>query len=336
MLQCVKSGAPLKMEHRPDHEWTGLRFRPSEYLLKSDACDAVYPITEDGIPVIWTDQLRDILNNDTDDISPLSANMDVYDAVSDDYMNHWRMDDKNALRLQTATKRLLKDRVEKDTQDKPLLHLDFGCGPGHVLNWLSKFGFQSVGLDVSLSNLRNTRDKTGAFVVLASASEMPFRSEVFDLVTESSVLHHIEDWRSVLKEAMRITHQDGGIVIDTEPSHAAKDWSKVAVLLFESRWYPYKLMSYFMKSKFWFRDLKVAKLTFEQAEIHNRAGTGFKLEEIKALFDEAGFSSDIVSCPDENLEPKAGLTLQEKVLHTLSFHNPLNPKYGWFTLLAHK
>lgn len=336
LLQCVKCAQPLTREHRPDHEWTGLRFKTSEYLLRCSGCGVMFPFTEDGIPVIWTDQLREVLNDEITDITPLSANMDVYDSVSGDYMKYWRINSHNARRLQSAARKMLGQAAADAPADSPPLHLDFGCGPGHVLNWLREFGFRSVGLDVSLSNLRNTRDKTGAFVVLASATDMPFKPNTFHLVTESSALHHIDDWQSVLRETIRITRPEGGIVIDTEPSREAKDWSLLATWLFRSRWYPYKVMSYFMKSKFWFRDLKMARLTFQQAEIHNRPGTGLAVDEIEALFDEAGFDTDVVRCPDTNVEPKGRLAIQEMILHALSLHNPFNRKYGWFTLLAKK
>ena len=171
--------------------------------------------------------------------------------------------------------------------------MDYGCGPGHVLDWLKPFGFQQIGLDVSLANLRNTRKSTGCSVICGDACNMPFANETFNLVTESSVLHHILDWNSALTESCRICREPGGIIVDSEPSHMQMAWSTLAVMVFNARFPFYKVLSYFSKDKYLFRNTEKAKLNL-QAEIHHQPGTGFPLDVLKSTIENSGFKINII------------------------------------------
>ncbi len=331
LLRCVRCFAGLHSIARESRTWDELKEPLHEMCLACSGCSTVYPVSADGIPLIWTEALqRCFQSSDTD--SPLSANMSVYDDVSDDYAAHWRQDTRNSGRMKSAVSAALEQR----DSSTPLRHIDVGCGPGHVLHWTEDLKADRFALDVSLSNLRNTLRGTGAFVVLGSADCIPFKDGVFDLVTQSSVLHHIERWEQAVTEMARICTAGGGLVIDCEPSRESKDWSRLATFVFQSRWYPYKLMSFFSARKFWFRDIERARLTFEQAEIHNRPNTGLPVDRIETLLRDAGFSVRVVRGPDERLEPKGRLSWQEMILHSLSGHSPFNSRYGWFTLVGSK
>jgi SAM-dependent methyltransferase len=264
--------------------------------------------------------------------SNLAANIEIYDAHSDNYCAHTRQDPQIAQRIRHAVIRLLNDE-SCGRVSSAKYHLDFGCGPGHVLEWLSDLNFLQVGLDVSLRNLRNVRRNTKALVVCGDAANMPFADKTFHLVTESSALHHIEDWTSVVLESCRVCSQYGGILLDSEPTKEQKAWGPLARAVFEARFPVYKVLSYAFKSKYMFRNIEQAKLNM-LAEVHNRPGTGFLLEELHNLFDQAGFEADIIVSPTPNLESKANPNWQYVVLNLLSGRNPWNPKYGSFTALA--
>lgn len=94
------------------------------------------------------------------------------------------------------------------------------------------------------------------------------------------------------------------------------------------------LLSFVTRRKFWFRNVKTARMTFERAEIHNRPNTGLPVEEMASLLEAHGLQVDIVRSPDERLEPKGWMSWQEMILHAASGHNPFSAKYGWFTLVA--
>ena len=162
---------------------------------------------------------------------------------------------------------------------------------------------------------------------------MPFAEESIDIVTESSVLHHIVNWKNAITESIRICKKFGGIVIDSEPSRDQLAWSPLAIMVFNARFPIYKALSYFMRDKYIFRNTDQAKLNL-MAEIHRQPGTGFPLDEIEALFTKAGFNVDIVLSPTTELDSKGSPGWKSIVLNVLSVRNPWNPKYGDFTAVA--
>ncbi len=316
--------------------------------LLCSSCNAAYPITEDHIPIMWDETLRrtytDADSSDTEaqfrtSRSTLDANLAIYDSISDSY-NLWsRRSLQNAARIRNAANRILAVRrgasasSEAGDERTRLFHLDFGCGPGHVIGWLKDFGFLQIGIDVSLRNLRNARAQTGCLVVCGNACNMPFADASMDIITESSVLHHILDWRGAIAESIRICKHVGGIVVDSEPSKEEMAWSPLAVSVFKARFPIYKALSYFRRDKYIFRNTNQAKLNL-QAEVHHQPGTGFPLDELEALFSNAGFDADIILSPTPELASRSRPNWKFIVLNILSARNPWNPHYGAFTAVA--
>jgi ubiquinone/menaquinone biosynthesis C-methylase UbiE/uncharacterized protein YbaR (Trm112 family) len=335
LLRCVGCGQSLREAASAPGEWPRLAGEIGHSCLECSQCRERYPITTDGIPIIWTRELRQCVLDEVASNTALSANIAVYNHVSDDYARYWRKDSHFARRMREAARQSLG----LDDSARPgheIRHLDIGCGPGHVLHWLCDLPSKQYALDVSLANLRNARASSRAFAVLGSADCLPFRDGAFDLVTESSVLHHIEKWDSAVREFARVCAADGGLVIDWEPSRESKEWSRLAIALFELRWYPYMLLSHFSSRKFWFRDPQTAKLTFEAAEIHNKANTGLPVDRLLELLEGEKMKARAIRSPDEHLAPKARMPWQEMLLHLLSGHNPLSARYGWFSVVGRR
>jgi ubiquinone/menaquinone biosynthesis C-methylase UbiE len=188
-------------------------------------------------------------------------------------------------------------------------------------------------MDVSLVNLRNARKATGALVLCGDAARMPFQDHVFDLVTEASVLHHILDWQSVVAESCRVCKPDGGVLLDAEPSREMVAFSKLAVFFFNLRFPVYKLLSYIWKDKYIFRDTEQAKLNL-LAEIHHQPGTGFPLEVLHRIFENAGFNLYLYHSPGADLDTNRPPKIKNILLNLLSLRNPWNPKLGSFTALG--
>jgi len=308
-----------------------LPFALADTHLDCPGCGEKYPITYDHIPVLWTPALREQLSAKPNTHSNIGANIQVYNAISDDYQNYTRKLPANARRIQDAAERMLKFQTGRFST--PRFHLDFGCGPGHVIGWLQDQDLISIGLDVSFSNLRNTRQNTGALVVCGDATNMPFVDGIFDIVTEASVLHHIQDWQSVVREACRVCRPNGSILLDAEPSREMVAFSKLAVAVFNLRFPVYKLLSYVWKEKYIFRDTEQAKLNL-LAEVHHQPGTGFPLDTLEALFQEAGYPLHLFFSPGADLEATARPKLKNILLNLLSFRNPFNPRYGSFTAIG--
>jgi ubiquinone/menaquinone biosynthesis C-methylase UbiE len=106
------------------------------------------------------------------------------------------------LRLVT-TLRMLGPRKNGET-----MVLDVGCGDGTLMSHL---GGKCVGVDVSTSALESARAKTGAEVVMASASTLPFRDESFDLVICTEVLEHLDEMEAAIGQLASVAKRDGTV-----------------------------------------------------------------------------------------------------------------------------
>lgn len=306
------------------------RFAVADRHLACDGCGAGYPLTSDLIPVVWSPGLRDWMIGQASAASTnVGANVEIYDIISSDYEKYTRQNAEIGRRITAAVRRATSGGA------RGALHLDFGCGPGHVIDWLRGEGLTSIGLDVSLENLRNVRRATGALVVCGDATAMPFKDGVFGVVTESSALHHIEDWRAAVREACRVAGPRGGVVIDSEPSREHMAWSRLATALFEARFPVYKALSYVLRDKYMFRDIEQAKRNLE-AEIHHQPGTGFPVDELEATFAGAGFEVETVRSPTDDLRSVGRPSWKGIVLQALSLRNPWDPTLGLFTTIARR
>jgi len=106
--------------------------------------------------------------------------------------------------------------------------LDLGCGEGrHVISAYIEADVQSVGVDLSLQDLRTTREKFADFdepdnsaksfaLSSANALELPFADNTFDKVICSEVLEHIPDYRGALREIERVL-KPGGLFCASVP-----------------------------------------------------------------------------------------------------------------------
>jgi ubiquinone/menaquinone biosynthesis C-methylase UbiE len=106
--------------------------------------------------------------------------------------------------------------------------LDLGCGEGrHVISAYVAAQVHSVGVDLSLEDLRTTRDKFAEFeepadaarcfsLASASALALPFADDSFDKIICSEVLEHIPDYRAALREIERVL-KPGGLFCASVP-----------------------------------------------------------------------------------------------------------------------
>lgn len=334
-LRCPHCSADRQIEIKKGTYPVEIPFATADNYLVCSVCKTAYPITEDFIPILWDAEVRALFLNNDLPVTNLSANKTIYDSISEDYQHFTRQNQEIAQRLQNAARSVL-DAIRKvsgtEVAKRTLTQLDFGCGPGHVLCWLKEFGFQQIGLDVSLQNLRNARKNTGSLVICGNACNMPIASGSVELVTESSVLHHIQDWKTALKETARICARPGAVILDSEPSRDQMAWSKLAVAVFNARFPVYKILSRVWQSKYVYRNLERAKLNLK-AEIHHQPGTGFPLDELSALYREQGMQTNVILSPMPDLTSKAHPKLKNIILNALSLHNPWKARYGEFTAI---
>jgi SAM-dependent methyltransferase len=125
---------------------------------------------------------------------------------------------------------LLSERGLADLQSRSILEI--GCGIGLWLRDLVKWGAQPknvTGIDLLWDRVSRARRlcPAGVGIQCASAAELPFASEKFDLVLQSTVFTSILDQdlkRRVAAEMMRVV-KPGGVIIWYD-YHVDNPWNK--------------------------------------------------------------------------------------------------------------
>ncbi len=100
--------------------------------------------------------------------------------------------------------------------------IDFGCGAGNLTKHLSSLGVEVTACDISQGFLDLITSRTYEAKVETlklngkDISNIP--DESIDMVATYSVLHHVPDYLSILKEFHRVLKKGGIIYIDHESS----------------------------------------------------------------------------------------------------------------------
>lgn len=100
--------------------------------------------------------------------------------------------------------------------------LDIGCGNARDLTELASVNRYVVGVDISKGMLRDGQRKVREIgledrvdLVLASATNLPFKSNSFQAGICSEVIEHIPDYGKAIDEAARVLEEKGVIVFST-------------------------------------------------------------------------------------------------------------------------
>jgi ubiquinone/menaquinone biosynthesis C-methylase UbiE len=97
--------------------------------------------------------------------------------------------------------------------------LDVGCGwEAKFLKSVEPYISSGVGVDFKAQNLESAKLKT---ISTTLDNKLPFEDNSFDVVSLMAVLEHLEKPLDILQEIRRVL-RDGGILIGTVPSKAAK------------------------------------------------------------------------------------------------------------------
>ena len=85
--------------------------------------------------------------------------------------------------------------------------LDIGIGGGRYTMYLTNNGIETVGIDTAINQLKYASERVDAKFIWASATDLPFKKDSFDLVICIELLHHFED--EVLEKVLEeIEEQD--------------------------------------------------------------------------------------------------------------------------------
>jgi ubiquinone/menaquinone biosynthesis C-methylase UbiE len=142
----------------------------------------------------------------------VQANIDVHTRMVDSYETepHFRPENQAKVRRNLEQ---LRQRAPGD------MLLDLGCGTGFILRLARDLFRELHGVDVTPAMLARVDTSSGNIHLHnCQAEKVPFPDNTFDVVTAYSFLHHLEDYRSVLKEAQRVLKPGGLLYADLEPN----------------------------------------------------------------------------------------------------------------------
>ena len=104
---------------------------------------------------------------------------------------------------------------------KGKIMLEAGCGAGYSIEIISNFysPMEYFAFDLSDKMVKKTcgqikKNKLPVKVFQGDITEIPFKSNKFDVVLIFTVLHHVPNWREALKEIYRVLKPNGIFLIN--------------------------------------------------------------------------------------------------------------------------
>lgn len=303
--------------------------------LRCSDCSRFFPIV-DGIYVFWSDQLKKLELEESVSNSDLSdrvkqANIRIYDEISTEYGEH-----HDGTRPYSQTQ-LFQKAIATDFRSSKLIAsdsvlVDVGCATGASLD-LGSAGYKhTVGVDVSLCNLRAVAER-GHIAVLADAEKLPFASASVDMFTCFATLHHFPNPQQFVIESHRCLRDSGVTLIAGEPSSNSMYMGPLAKLAWDSRKPVYRFLGRFSDRFYMHRNKDQQELN-DLAEV-NRTSGGFALETLDQFLANAGFDERVVffGTDPSGYRRFSPPSWQQFVLRLLSFQNPFR-RSNWANLTA--
>ena len=149
--------------------------------------------------------------------SPQVDNRAYYDAFAESY-------DRPRLR---GYHKLIDDQaaaiVRRVGEGKDVLEV--GCGTGLVLERVARFARSARGVDLSPGMLAKARAR-GLAVQDASATDLPFSDDSFDVAYSFKVLAHVPEIDAALAEMVRVVRPGGHVVYDFYNRHSLRYLAK--------------------------------------------------------------------------------------------------------------
>jgi len=96
--------------------------------------------------------------------------------------------------------------------------LDLGAGSCWVSDWLRRFGFKTVAVDLAWDMLRLGADRLRSShgLVVGDMEQLPFRQGAFNKACCLNAFHHVPDMNAALREIRRVL-SDNGVAFFSEP-----------------------------------------------------------------------------------------------------------------------
>lgn len=211
-----------------------LSFEKEEKEIKSGVlicanCETIFPVY-DYVPRLfifslpqysnfkrrWKNELKKI-GYDFPKGKPEKGEMSIQKSFSAEWSDYEYTDtfwiyDKPGLK-----KMILKHlgyKNEKEFKNKTMV--DIGCGNGTVANFISGFGAEVIGIDLSYSTIKaaqHFKKNSKLHFVQGSLFHPPFKKEVFDIVYSMGVLHHTFDTKKAFFSIVDLCKNKGRVYI---------------------------------------------------------------------------------------------------------------------------
>lgn len=104
---------------------------------------------------------------------------------------------------------LISRYINKPSSERRKI-LDFGCGPGHIADYLTPYG-ELYGLDFSEDAIRLAKDRGYTNLLVSQGERTPYSDGTFDAIIAIDVLEHIEKDTDAMIEMRRILKPGGQI-----------------------------------------------------------------------------------------------------------------------------
>lgn len=109
--------------------------------------------------------------------------------------------------------------------------LDVGCGNGSYLEI-----FRGIGVDSSMGMLVAARQRSDSPLGLASATDLPFTDQAFDVVLCAHMLYHVGDRRRAASELRRVLHRSGVCVVVTNGERTQPELKSIVEEVVGNNW----------------------------------------------------------------------------------------------------
>ena len=123
----------------------------------------------------------------------INDEIEVYDSAPVSFVTGETECYDNAIFPNVIRKRELELIEQVLKTEEPKLLLDYGCGGGWLSILLQKWEFNSIGVDVSKSMVKNAKIACpNSDFIICDAMRLPFKDGTFDFVVGISILHHLD------------------------------------------------------------------------------------------------------------------------------------------------
>jgi len=273
-----------------------------------------------------------------DDIDIKLANILHHD-VEAEIFNHTHPEGASIFECSEVLKSLGNICNASNTED---LCVDIGCGTGFVTSFVSPIYRTVVALDISTRMIEVAQNRLKNFkslnLLVCDADFLPLKSEVADLVSISSVLHHLpKPFRSLL-EFCRILRQDGYLYVTREPNcQRLRRYFAFFDQMIIKQFVKFLSFLPFSESEVVDPNVKIKGLNYEKVDIHYP--NGFQISQIAEFLHSRRF--EVVSAYSYHwIYPEPSRSLFMQLLSKMNYiveKMPVSNKLGrYITIIAKK